>query len=109
MDPTSLETILMLKLNKHLWDARDTETLRRKAPEERATERRMNFPTPSSAVSAAPAPFLCLLSHLPSNSRLLGVLKMIVTVLTTSSLLRVRTMYTWSMAVHLCTHTMIAS
>jgi hypothetical protein len=28
---TTLETILMLKLNKDLWDARDIEKLRRRA------------------------------------------------------------------------------
>jgi len=53
MDPTTLETILMLKLNKDLWDARDIEKLRRRAADERAIERRMNFPTPSSTASAA--------------------------------------------------------
>jgi len=53
MDPTTLETILMLKLNKDLWDARDIEMLRRRAADERATERRLNFPTPSSTASAA--------------------------------------------------------
>ena len=52
MDPTTLETILVLKLNKDLWDARDIEKLRRRAAGEMATERRMNFPTPSSAASA---------------------------------------------------------
>ena len=52
MDPTTFETILMLKLNKDLCDARDIEKLRRRAVDERATKRRMNFPTPSSAASA---------------------------------------------------------
>ena len=42
----------MLKLNKDLWDSRDTEKLRRRAASERATERRMSFPTPSSTASA---------------------------------------------------------
>ena len=49
----TLETILILKLNKDLWDARDIEKLRRRAADERAIERRMNFPTPSSTASAA--------------------------------------------------------
>jgi hypothetical protein len=49
----TLETILILKLNKNLWDARDIEKLRRRAADERAIERRMNFPTPSSTASAA--------------------------------------------------------
>ena len=46
----------MLKLNKHLWDAKDTEKLRRRAAEERATKRRVKFPTSMSAASAVPAP-----------------------------------------------------
>ena len=29
MDPSTLETLLILKLNKDLWDARDIERLRR--------------------------------------------------------------------------------
>jgi hypothetical protein len=47
-----LRTILMFKLNKDLWDARDIEKLRRRAANERAIERRMNFPTLSSTSSA---------------------------------------------------------
>jgi len=53
MDPSTLETILMLKLNKDLWDARDIERLRRQKADERAAERRASLPSP---MLSTPAP-----------------------------------------------------
>ena len=52
MDPSTLETLLMLKLNKDLWDARDIERLRREFAEERAAERRLILPTPPSRIAS---------------------------------------------------------
>jgi hypothetical protein len=46
MDPFTLETILVLKLNKDLWNARDIERLRRQKADERANERRASLPPP---------------------------------------------------------------
>ena len=53
MDPSTLETILMLKLNKDLWDARDIERIRRQAADERAAARRASLPTPMSSTSTS--------------------------------------------------------
>ena len=53
MDPSTLETILMLKLNKDLWDAQDIERIRRQAADERAAARRASLPTPMSSTSTS--------------------------------------------------------
>ena len=47
MNPSTLETILMLKLNKDLWDARDIEQIRRQAADQRAAD----ISTPPAATS----------------------------------------------------------
>ena len=49
MDPSTLESILMLKLNKDLWDVRDIEIIRRQDADRRRVERatRLQNATPS--------------------------------------------------------------